>query len=236
MKISRHGIAYIETDTHISKWAAEHGTIDHGQNIEQKFRRYIREGDHVVDVGAFIGDHTVPYAQIVGPDGHVTAFEPCPDSYACLLHNTQNYPWVNCINQGLSNQWGTLHIVTNPNAGANHLTPEEPEKSEGSVRVQPLDELGMSRLDFMKIDVEGLEVDVLAGAADTIKRCRPSIHLEVSLHQERYGRTPNSIFQWLVENLTGYTLSPPTHTGQPQYDLEAIPHERVELWNTQGKK
>jgi FkbM family methyltransferase len=229
MEITRHGHAIIEEDTHISQWVRKTGLIDHGQHIEKTFRRFFGEGDFVVDVGAFIGDHTVPYAQIVGPRGKVIAFEPNPAARECLLHNVQCYPWVEVRQAGLSDRSGMFYLTTNENAGASHLSPtRDPElQTQNAVFVWALDDAKLPRLDFLKIDVEGSEVDVLEGAKETIQRCRPAMLIESAVHQKRTGRTQNHIFQWLVDNLEGYSLSPDTHTGQPQYDIECMPEEQT---------
>ena len=230
MEIIRQGIAILEEDTHISKWVRETGLIDHGQWIEHYFRRFFGEGDTVVDAGAFIGDHTVPYAQLVGPTGRVLAFEPNPAAHECLSHNTRAYPWVQTLHAGLSDTDGKFYIVPNDNAGASHLSLTHSPRvlMPRLVNVWPLDDAEIPSLAFMKIDVEGMEVDVLEGAKKTLQRCRPALLIEASVHQKRVGRSHNHIFQWLTDNLEDVTLFPPTHTGQPQYDIEVIPNEKLE--------
>jgi FkbM family methyltransferase len=224
MKITNNGIAVLEQDTHISRWVEETGLIDHGQQIEKTFRKWIKPGDTVVDVGGLIGDHTVPYAQIVGPEGLVLAFEPNPPAFECLKHNTSPYPWVDIYDMGLSDHQDVLFIVPNENVGASHLT----DRGEGeTIAVETLDSFRLDRLDFIKIDVEGMEIDVLDGALETINRCRPIILVEVAIHQERYGRSQNHLFAWIESHLTDYAMHPKTHTGEPQYDLVATPKEKI---------
>ncbi len=164
-------IATIEGDTHISKWAIEAGRLDHDQNTLPLLAPYIPKGGTVVDAGAFIGDHTVFYADRVGPAGQVLAFEPNFAAFECLHHNVQWMP-VTCHHAGLSDATSTAAIATDINAGASHLTDGK------GCALLALDSLNLQRLDFFKLDVEGFEVRALRGAKDTIHRCRPVMLIE----------------------------------------------------------
>jgi hypothetical protein len=66
MKITKHGFAVLENDQWISRWAEEEGRLDHDQNMLPLILKHIYRGDTVVDVGAFIGDHTIAYSEKVG--------------------------------------------------------------------------------------------------------------------------------------------------------------------------
>lgn len=227
MKITRFGHAVIEGDTHLGKWVEQLGTIDHGQNIEQRFREYFGEGDTVIDVGACIGDHTVPYAQIVGPEGRVIAFEPNPIAWECLVHNTQCYPWIEKYRYGLAERVDVLGIIPQANLGATFLTELTPD-SGAAISTCPLDGFDIQECAFIKIDVEGLELGVLKGARETLRRCRPVIMMEViEHHQKRAGFSANHLFVWLQNNLEDYVIDPPCHDGRAQYDLVATPKERL---------
>jgi FkbM family methyltransferase len=181
-------IATIEGDTHIGRWAIEAGRVDHDQNMLPLLRPYIPKGGTVVDAGAFIGDHTVFYADCVGPRGQVHAFEPNADAFECLHYNTKGLP-VTLHNAGLGIAPSTASIAHSDNAGASHLT-------EGtSCRIITLDSLSLPRLDFFKLDVEGFEVMALRGARETIQRCRPVMLIEVNAGAlARQGYEPLHIF------------------------------------------
>lgn len=229
IEITRWGHAIVPGDTHFSKWIKETGKMDHGQDIEQTFRKYFGEGDTVIDIGACLGDHTVPYAQIVGPSGKVYAFEPNPSAYACLTHNVQCYPWVETFNMGLGRKFQLMNIRSHENLGASFLDPVPYLDSDGETPVIPvgvLDELlgdTHSPIKFIKIDVEGFEIEVLEGARKTLERHRPVMVIECAMHQERYGHTQAELFEWLRGNLRDYDLKPEAHTDEPQYDIVAWP-------------
>jgi len=132
---------------------------------------YLQKGMTLVDVGANVGYFTALGAQIVGPDGRVAAFEPSPYAFgrlsAMVLEN--RFAHVDCVNAGLSNASGQLKLYLGKDSH-NHsptMVPHE-NTSETSVAVQVLDlemeRLGIERIDLLKIDVEGYEQKVLAGA------------------------------------------------------------------------
>ena len=177
MKITKEGIAVIEGDTHISKWVEESGRLDHDQSFVPMIVDLIPENGVVLDVGAFIGDHTVAYRRKVGSKGHVFAFEPNPIAFDCLSYNCPN---CCCYNYGLSDT-DTDDAVLNigPNAGECHVDCSVPKN--GKVKMRRLDTLPTSfhRIDLIKIDVEGFEVKVLAGGVNTIMSFRPVLVIEV---------------------------------------------------------
>jgi FkbM family methyltransferase len=196
MKLLPNGIAIIETDSHVSKWIEQEGRLDHDQNMLPVILPYINEGDVVVDVGAFIGDHTIAYLNKVGPTGKVFAFEPNDEAFECLIHNC---PTAINMNVGLSNKFEKLCFSYSVNAGASFFQPVE-----GLFSVIPLDSIHMTRLNFMKIDVEGMELNVLKGAAKTIKECRPIILMEINPGAlQRWQTNPPELIAYL-ESL-GYT-------------------------------
>jgi FkbM family methyltransferase len=189
-------IATIEGDTHIGKWAIEAGRLDHDQNMLPLLKPYIPKGAVVVDAGAFIGDHTVFYAACVGPSGRVHAFEPNVAAFKCLHYNTTGLP-VYVYDAGLSDKGGSAAIAPAMNAGASHL------KDGEGCKLIALDSLGLDRLDFFKLDVEGFEVMALRGAKDTIARCKPVMLIEVNTAAlQRQGYTPLHIFAQL--HMHGY--------------------------------
>src|SRR5688572_13750228 len=114
MIILGNGLAVIEGDTHVSHWVQESGRLDHDQNMLPVILPYIRPGDWVLDVGAFIGDHTIAYLDAVR-EGTVLAFEPNPEAFRCLRWNCKKS--IN-FNMGLSDKNEILDIKLNPNAGA----------------------------------------------------------------------------------------------------------------------
>jgi FkbM family methyltransferase len=211
-------IATIEGDTHISKWAIEAGRLDHDQNVLPLLKQYIPEGGVVIDGGAFIGDHTVFYAKCVGPIGNVYAYEPNELPFKCLMHNTDGMPVI-CFRAGLSNNHGTASSTYSPNAGASYLEPGD------AVHLLTIDGMNLTRLDFLKLDIEGFELKALQGAIQTINRCRPVMLIEVNEEAlNRQGSTGQQLMDMVVS--LGYTIRN-IHKGQPmtgpQFDILCTP-------------
>lgn len=216
IKILPHGrrVAILESDTHVSKWVIENGRLDHDQNMLPLLDPYL--GGGVVDIGAFIGDHTEYYAERAS---HVFAFEPNADAHDCLKYNMYDKYNVTCIHVALGDKEGTASILENINAGMASLI-------EGDqVRVCTLDSYSLTDISFIKVDVEGCECEVLEGAKDTIRRCRPTMLIEVNEEAlKRQGHTPAELLtkietlQYVMRNI---------YEGQPmrgpQYDILCTP-------------
>ncbi len=162
----------------------------YGQYSEEEvrvLRAYIKPGDVAVDVGANIGDLTVPMAQLVGPAGRVYAVESHSDTFNVL-----------CANLAL-NELGNTRPINAFVADQDGVDTGGPWGEFGYVSqtwqppVMALDSLVLERCDFIKIDVDGKELEVLRSARGTIARLRPTIYLE----NDDRGRWPG-IFEFLA--------------------------------------
>ena len=212
IRTTRMGIWVLSNDTHISKWVEQEDRLDHDHVTLQRICRHIKPGDTVVDVGAFIGDHTIAYARAThGVDsGMVIAFEPNKAPFECLSRNMAGLSHVECINKGLSDMSEKHTLISDRNAGASYL------QKGGDIETITLDSLGLKRLDFMKIDAEGMELKVLKGAEKTIAANKPTMYIEVnSAALARAGTSPGELLGWLRDH--GYDVSG-VEEG-PQYDV-----------------
>ena len=154
------------------------------------FRQFCRPGHYVVDVGAHIGTHTLALARLVGDRGRVFAFEPQRLVAQMPAANVA----LNCLTNvhthqlGVGAENGTLQLPDidysrKHNSGGVSLEafahPASDPHPKYRVTVVRLDDFyDQPRLDFIKIDVEGMEVDVLRGAAALIRRHKPVIYAE----------------------------------------------------------
>jgi FkbM family methyltransferase len=146
-------------------------------------RRFVPRGGYCVDVGANFGAVALALADQVGPGGRVFAFEPGPFLFGRLAANARRNPslerTLNLVNLGLSDRPATLfwnEDAANPgNAGLL-------ESAGTRVEVTSLDSYfakqPIPRLDFVKIDVEGMEYEVLRGGRETWKKHRPVLYFE----------------------------------------------------------
>lgn len=143
-------------------------------------KKCVKPGMVFVDVGANIGYFTLLASTLVGPEGRVVAFEPSP--YACSklrqtleandIHN------VTLLQKGVAEKPGTVSLSIPPDSDGNH-NPSVlgyPQGTPLEIEVVCLDqvcrELGVDRIDFLKLDVEGYEPNVLQGSAQLLQQRR----------------------------------------------------------------
>lgn len=219
-KVLPFGVMVIDGDTHISKWVEQSGKLRIAEKMLAPFRKYIPVGGTVVDAGAMIGDHTATYADWVGEEGHVIAFEPNPEAFECLSHNVQGMSQVELNRVGLSDAQSWVSICIDANAGASHLA-----DGVGSIRVVDLDHFNLIWLDFFKLDVEGFETRALRGAKETIARLKPAMLIEVN---DGALVRAGSSREELLDLIGGYGYKVTiTETGikwtDPQYDILCTP-------------
>lgn len=229
MTVTPSGHAVLEpyVDPLLSRWVERDGSLTaYDPRIAEIFAPLVPRGGVVVDGGAFIGDHTVAYAEAVGPDGLVLAFEPSDPARACLVRNVRRHPQVTVAHFALSDQDGPRALAYhNYNPGGNHLA----RLGRAVVTARTVDHYHMPRLDLLKLDLEGHELRALVGATETIARCRPVLLVEVGPHLDRYGDSPDALRAWLhaagyrVERVPPMPL--PDGLMDESYDLIARPVE-----------
>ncbi|HEY3800361.1 MAG TPA: FkbM family methyltransferase [Caulobacteraceae bacterium] len=142
----------------------------------------------VLDVGANVGTHTLALAAVIGPGRQVHAFEPQRAIFHMLAGSVALNGRVNvrCHNIALGERDGDIALpgidYTAPqNFGAvSFAAAPPPRPGWDSVPIRRLDGLGFQDVALIKIDVEGMEMRVLDGAAETIQRTRPLIYIEHS--------------------------------------------------------
>lgn len=143
----------------------------------------VGEGGYIFDVGANIGGHTVPLARHVGPKGRIFAFEPQRIVFQLLCANLAlaNLENVEAFHAALGSSRGEVLIPEiDYEAEANYGGVELEQFSAGlPVLQRTLDEFaGLPRVDLIKIDVEGMERDVLEGGKQLIAAFRPLMYVE----------------------------------------------------------
>jgi FkbM family methyltransferase len=146
--------------------------------------RFVGPGDTVVDVGANVGTHTTAFANAVGTGGRVIAFEPQPRVFELLERNVQanGYDNVSLYRFALGAERSVRYApptdyAAHVNVGAVSLL-SDAEESSHPVDVVTLDSFELDAVRLIKIDVEGMECDVLRGAVRTLRRCRPVVSVE----------------------------------------------------------
>lgn len=176
----------------------------------ERLREYLPKDGVVIDVGANLGFTALLFAKHVGPGGQVYAFEPSPPVYAKLLEVVEKNQLhnVRCFNLGCGAAPSRETLLVPASSGnatirRSGLHPAKPCR-EIRVALDTLDNVILPlapRVDFLKIDTEGFEDQVLAGADEIVARYRPIVYIELS---REYRDSSARAIAWL--RARGYTF------------------------------
>jgi FkbM family methyltransferase len=149
-------------------------------------RRLLEPGQRAIDIGANYGVYTLSIAKAVGPTGAVWAFEPTSSTAASLAQGiaANNFTHVVLERSALSRECGTAQLSLNDSSELNALVRTEQSGSASeTVRVVTLDDCleryHWENIDFVKIDAEGEEDNILAGGRRFLAESSPLILYEV---------------------------------------------------------
>lgn len=193
-------ITGFEQDTGISQPIARNArAVWEGYNV-QEFGKHLKAGDTAVDVGAYIGLHTIAIQKFVGPAGKVIAFEGQRRFHNVLCKNTCGFPNVEAIlaavgspeQSGQYTDEGSINM-TNPGGSGLGTTGQ----SDTGVKFVCLDEYrdAMRGVKLIKIDVEGNELHVIKGARAVLAENSPFIVMEI------YGGYVPAMDPWRMTEL-----------------------------------
>lgn len=211
-------MTYLRNDWVVSRSLALYG--EWSEDEVGIFRQVVAPGDIVVECGANVGAHTLCLAQRVGVSGAVVAYEPQRFVFQLLCANLAMnevlnvYPRLAAAGAAPGGiNVPVLDFAAPNNVGGLALGGEGGER----VPVETIDALGLPRLKLLKVDVEGMEADVLAGAADTLKRLKPVLYVE-------NDRVENSARLIRLIQESGYRLwwhlpryfNPDNYAGNPE--------------------
>ena len=165
-------------------------------------KKEIHSGDVVVDIGANIGYYTLLFAKLVGEKGKVFAFEPDPTNFELLKKNVEINDYKNVIleQKALSDSHGKMMLSLNSENTAGHHLNFKQENIDNSIEVDVLnfDQYFAKRkldINFIKMDVEGAESNVIKGMTNTIKNSHnlkmiveynPNAIHQMGLHPETF--------------------------------------------------
>jgi len=236
-------------------WLAEKSALDHEliynqfEQMETRFvERLLRPGMTVIDAGAHHGLYTLLASKRIGRKGRVIAFEPSPRECERLekhlrMNRCSNADLVACA-LGEDPGETDLYMVDGFQDWCNSLRPPAVDEPIRAVRVSVrrlddvLAELEVTKVDFIKLDVEGAELSVLYGATKLLQsESRPAILAEVQdIRTQPWGYPAREIIQclirmdyrWFAIAAKGALL--PISCDQETYDanLVALPVERTE--------
>jgi FkbM family methyltransferase len=167
-------------DIYIGHSLEHYGEFSEGE--DELFQQLIKPGHVVLEVGANIGAHTLVLAEMVGRNGAVLAFEPQRIVYQTLCANLalNSITNVHCFHAAVGKTPGQIVVPALDYSQSNNFggLALGRYKNGESVSVLTIDGLNLPRCNFFKIDVEGMEQEVLAGAVQTIAVHSPVLYVE----------------------------------------------------------
>lgn len=203
---------YIKTD--ISKYLGYkiYWRGAHDWNSILALKKFIQKDDVVIDIGANAGEYTLFAASFLNENGKVIAFEPVQKMFNELNENIQLNPHLKNkiipIKKGIGNQKNILPIYdetgsTNEGLFSLHKNNFQHAKIIEEIEIDRLDniipQLGINKVDFIKIDVEGNELFALQGALEIIDKFHPKLMIEMSKKNfQAAGYNSSDIFQFLL--------------------------------------
>lgn len=221
-----------------ARWSRYYET-DYEPETFRFFRENLKAGQTVLDIGAHIGLFSVVAARLVGESGKVFAFEPTPFTRGVLgevvaLNECNNI--VEIRPEAVAAEFGeTVFFDTGDTiSNANSLVKTARSKVEIPITVTSVDKFVTERnlkVDCLKIDVEGVELDLLRGARETLLTQRPVARL--GLHPPfivQNGQSLDEIWQLLEEYklqviFDGKTVEKHWFCSQPAlFDVNLIPY------------
>jgi FkbM family methyltransferase len=166
-------------------------------------RPYLDEGGVAIDVGANLGFITTLLSRMVGQRGMVYSFEPSPTTFRKLqdVIKQNGLTNVQAFNAGCGERPGWLELYctgTSGHSSLNRPVDSSDVRSIEKVEIVQLDEIlasGLSRVDLLKIDTEGHEDSVIAGARELLRRFRPVVYLELTAEYIESSRRAVSLLK-----------------------------------------
>ena len=189
---------------------------------EQFIRSKLRAGNTFLDIGANVGFYSLLASSIVGESGRVIAIEPNPKTYRRLTETIEANGITNvlALNLALGRERGRLSLFMDPASGndtATLVSHDGPESVE--VEVHPLDDIAAAHqidtIDYLKIDVDGFEPDVFAGAKRLLTEGKIKfIQTEICDYWLRLnGSSPDKLHQLITASGFTDTAGIPTFTA-----------------------
>jgi FkbM family methyltransferase len=181
LKECRHGrMLFLKRDIYVGRSLDLYG--EYSEAEAEVFTQLLRLGDVVIEVGANIGAHTVHLSKLVGSSGMVLAFEPQRVIFQLLCANIALNELFNVhtYHGAVGRETGCVRVPSiSHSSGANFGGVSVSKSGIGEeVQLWKLDAFAMSSLKMLKVDVEGMKIEVLEGASRSIDKYRPILYVE----------------------------------------------------------
>jgi FkbM family methyltransferase len=189
-----------------------HNNLDKDLEIMQGyFEKYTpKKADIVLDCGSYVGCFTIIASKLVGAKGKVIAFEPDATSYRKLLANIELNKLTNvkAINKGVFDKNSKKEFYERTSRGSSFVFESEGMLTK-SVDVTTIDnvvkELNLEKIDFIKMDVEGAELQALKGTEKILKTLKPN--LAIATYHIIDGKTTDNDVEKYLQKLKYKTVT-----------------------------
>lgn len=209
-KAKRNGINYILDLSDYQHWIIYFGiTTDNPIGLFE----LIKVGDTLIDVGTNIGQTAMTFSKIGGGNSIVYGFEPDLVNYSKAIENLKinSFANIHLLNIGLGSKPGKLHLKINTpsNRGGSRID-QTASANSFEIPIETLDNIieqkKITKIDLIKIDVEGFELEVIKGAKEVLKKHKPKLFIEVD---DNNLKEQNTSAKELIEYLLtfGYTIT-----------------------------
>ena len=184
-----------------------------GMEYDKEFFKYVKEKGfkRIIDIGANIGKYSLLFSENKG--SQVIAFEPVKKNFIALLENIKinSSNNINPVNLACYNYNGKIEInLCKENEGGHSIVNKNNDYKKEKIKIKRLDDFLKEKdfiPDLIKIDVEGVELEVLRGSINIIRKYKPTIYLEISRKKEEIFKLLNSEGYKLKEFFGGNFLA-----------------------------
>jgi FkbM family methyltransferase len=190
--------------------------MDFEAKLEAFYNQLDLDGTTIIDIGAHIGRHAIPLAKKIGPAGLLYAFEPIPlirnrlneNIYASGLNNVVVLPFALSTKREVADFTYVPNLPEESGLKERRIYNDIPSEFQkikvGVFQLDDLIPLG-SKVSFLKIDVEGGELDVFLGASNLLESTRPIVAFECGAASFLgYHEAPDRIFD--IFDALGYQI------------------------------
>lgn len=190
-------------ETHLPEWMTTKnqrvdGRLTYQYHKYEEAMKWVKERRVAIDIGAHIGLWSFFLARDFD---HVAAFEPVPLHQDCWYKNMQDKTNAELFRMALGDSCGHVMLETRPEStgGTQVCTGEVTiNKAVATADMWPLDKYNLSEVDFIKIDCEGYELNILNGAVKTLLACKPCVIVEQKGDMAaRYGHEKQGAVKFL---------------------------------------
>lgn len=212
-RVQNRDLYYVdEVNDYIKNYIIKQGS-NFEEHFQELFKKHVKPGSIALDIGGHIGTHSLYLSRIVGDKGQVHVFEPQKKIFCELVINMH---LNNCANVksyhnalGAEEKWIEMFIPEEEwtknysnvlNEGHGTVTEISENTNGDRAKMLKLDNFNFNNLSFIKMDVEGFEMEVIKGGLETIKRNKPVMIIEIFQNDEKMKKLET------LENL-GYVYS-----------------------------